>query len=231
MTLRILSGGAANGLVSALSDRVLADTGHKVKGDFGAVGVMRDRFLGGEAVDALILTRAIIDDLVASGHVDPNSVRDIGKVATGIAVLEGRSAPALATPDDLGTTLTAADTLYVPDTTKSTAGAHVASMLSGLGLAEMMAPRLREFPNGQTAMAAMVKADEARSLGCTQITEIINTPGVEYAGDLPEPYGLTTTYTAALPTGAGNAAAAERLVQILTSENVAQIRSMVGFAP
>lgn len=231
MTLRILSGGAANGLVSALSDRVLADTGHKVKGDFGAVGVMRDRFLGGEAVDALILTRAIIDDLVASGHVDPNSVRDIGTVATGIAVLEGRSAPALATPDDLRTTLTAADTLYVPDTTKSTAGAHVASMLSGLGLAEMMAPRLREFPNGQTAMAAMVKADEARSLGCTQITEIINTPGVEYAGDLPEPYGLTTTYTAALPTGAGNAAAAERLVQILTSENVAQIRSMVGFAP
>ena len=93
MTLRILSGGAANGLVSALSDRVLADTGHHVKGDFGAVGVMRDRFLGGEAVDALILTRAIIDDLVASGHVDPNSVRDIGKVATGIAVLEGRSAP------------------------------------------------------------------------------------------------------------------------------------------
>ncbi len=66
--LRILSGGAANGLVTALTASFTQATGLGVSGDFGAVGGMRDRVVQGEAVDLIILTRATVDQLAASGQ-------------------------------------------------------------------------------------------------------------------------------------------------------------------
>ena len=34
------------------------------------------------------------------------------------------------------------------------------------------------------------------ALGCTQVTEILYTPGLTLAGPLPEPFGLATAYAA-----------------------------------
>ena len=45
MQLKILSGGAAQGLVHALSPQFQAQTGCEIEGIFGAVGAMRDKLL------------------------------------------------------------------------------------------------------------------------------------------------------------------------------------------
>src|SRR5690606_34445852 len=119
---------------------------------------------------------------------------------------------------------------YVPDTAKATAGIHFAQVLADLGIEGMSRPRVREFPNGQTAMAAMAKSRDEAPLGCTQITEILNTPGVDYAGDLPAPHSLPTTYTAAVALGTLQAEAARRMIAILTAPEHAAIRQRVGFS-
>lgn len=230
MALEILSGGAANGLVSALADAFRDATGMGVDGDFGAVGVMRDRVLAGERPDAVILTRAILDELAAGGRVDPTSVRDVGRVSTATATREGAPAPDVSTADALRAALLAADAIYAPDTVRSTAGVHFAGVLDRLGVREAAAPKLREHPNGQTAMAAMAAGDDARPLGCTQITEILNTLGVRPLGDLPPGCELVTTYTAGVLADAARAEAAARLVAILTAPENAEARRKAGFA-
>lgn len=229
-TVRILSGGAANGLVSRLESTFLAKTSHSLIGDYGAVGVMKDRILAGEPVDLIILTRALVDQLVESGHVDEGSAHDIGEVATGIAVRHGEPSPDISFSDALKQVLEQTDALFVPDTVQSTAGRHVAKMLDALGLTDLIKDRLREFPNGQSAMAAMVEEGTSKSLGCTQITEILHTSGVDYAGDLPAEHGLSTVYTAAISRNATAGDAAQVLIALLTAPETAKQRQASGFS-
>jgi molybdate transport system substrate-binding protein len=230
MALKILSGGAANGLVTALTATFTEASGMGIEGDFGAVGGMRDRVLAGEAVDMIILTRAIAESLALSGHVEPGSITDVGDVVTGVAVKAGALRPDVSTGEALKTALLAADAIYVPDTEKSTAGRHVAAVLQALGLADEVADRLRCFPNGQTALRHMAAGDDTNPIGTTQITEILNTPGVTYAGDLPAEHGLVTTYTAAICKSAALPKEARTLIEILTAPAHAELRARVGFA-
>lgn len=228
--LRILSGGAANGLVSKVKKLFEAKTSQQLVGDYGAVGVMRNRIIAGEPVDLVILTRALIDELAESGHVDRGSIRNIGEVVTGMAVIHGQPISAVSSTDALRQVLLQAEALYVPDTVQSTAGRHVAKVLNALGLTEQFKTRLREFPNGQTAMAAMVRDGATASIGCTQITEILNTPGVDYAGDLPAEHSLSTTYTAAVSSRAVSATNALALIDTLTAPQAADQRRESGFS-
>jgi molybdate transport system substrate-binding protein len=230
MALRILSGGAANGLINAVRARFAAETGLTIEGDFGAVGAMRDRVTKGEPVDLVILTRAIVDDLARQGLVDPDSVADIGEVVTGVAVVASAPKPDISRAEALRAALAEASAIYVPDTTKATAGIHVARTIEKLGLKPSIGPRLREFPNGQTAMKAMAADGGTRALGCTQITEILNTPGVTYVGPLPPPHELATVYTAAVAVNAAEPEAARTLVRILTADEAGEDRRRVGFS-
>jgi len=229
-TIKILSGGAANGLVRRLEARFYRETGLSTDGDYGAVGGMVERIRGGEAVDLMILTKANIDDLTASGHVLAESARHIGRVATGISVNQGQPIPSIADSASLHRTLSAASALYVPDTRQSTAGRHILSVLGALGLAQTMQGRLREFKNGLTAMQQMALDDVPGALGCTQITEIVATPGVVYAGDLPGEHGLSTTYTAAVSSAATRPAEATIFISILTDPAEADTRRDSGFS-
>ena len=87
--IRVLSGGAAQGLVEALQPSFEAGTGCRIDGVFGAVGAMKSRLLAGEPVDILILSRTLIDGLARDGHVVGQSAKDIGAVQTAIAVRSG----------------------------------------------------------------------------------------------------------------------------------------------
>lgn len=227
MELRILSDGAANGLVNRMRGAFRERTGLDIAGDFGAVGGMRERIAGGEALDLAILTRAAIDALVAEGRLDGGSVADLGRVETGVAVKAAAELPSVADPAALAEVFRGAEALFCPDTAKATAGIHFASVLAALGLHDP--ERLREFPNGQTAMAEMAASNLSAPVGCTQVTEILNTPGVSYAGPLPPPHDLRTTYSAAIPRGAARPEEARVLIGLLTDPGAAELRRGVGF--
>ena len=82
MKLRFVSAGAAQGLVR----RLAADDGVEVEGLFGAVGAMREKLVGGEPCDVVILTKAQVADLVKDGFVALAGIADLGGVDTSIAV-------------------------------------------------------------------------------------------------------------------------------------------------
>ena len=230
-TVHILSGGAAKGLVGALEARLLALHGHTVAGTFGAVGVMKDQLLAGAPCDVLILTDALITELTASGQLRPGSARALGRVKTGVAVKAGAAQPAIDSPAELKAALQAASAIYLPDPVKATAGIHVMNVLRQLGIAEEVADRLRPFPNGATAMREMATATGDGVIGCTQVTEILYTLGVQLVGPLPRAFELATVYTAAVCTRAGAPEAALQLIDLLAGADAAALRREGGFEP
>jgi len=228
-TLRLLSGGAAHGVVDALAAQFKADTGAEITGSFGPVGGMKDRLLAGEPADLVILTNALIDELVATGQVLPDARVDLGRVHTGVAVKAGEPVPDVSSAQGLRAALGAARGIYFPDPLRATAGIHFAQVLDRLGLREALADRLRPHASGAAAMRAMSLAGGSGLLGCTQITEIVITPGVTLAGALPAEFELATVYTAAVCVRAASAPLARRLVALLGGELTRPLRARLGF--
>jgi molybdate transport system substrate-binding protein len=227
--LKVLSGGAAQGLIASLAPEFEASTGRTISGDFGAVGGMADRLRRGEAVDVIVLTAALVDALKVEGIVVADSIRPVGLVETALAVRAYDAVAPIADVGVLSQTLLMADAIFVPDTTASTAGAHVAKVLNQLGIADRVASRLRVFPNGATAMRNLAASAAARPIGCTQATEIMATPGLQLVGALPGEFALETVYTAAITTRAANAAIARSFVELLTAHDQLQARARAGF--
>lgn len=228
-TLHILSGGAAQGLVRKLQPAFEREHGCRIAGTFGAVGAMQDQLLAGAPCDLVILSEALIAQLAGRGEVVGATARPLGVVHTGIALPADAPEAEIASPAALKALLEQASAIHMPDPAKATAGIHFMKVLNALGVAAGAAAKLRSFPNGTTAMAELARAPQPGAVGCTQVTEILATPGVRLAGLLPRPHGLATTYTAAVCSRAEEAALAVHLIGALTAAEAASVRRGCGF--
>jgi molybdate transport system substrate-binding protein len=225
--LHVLSAGAAKGVVQALAGPFEAETGVRVEATFDSAGATRDAFVDDAGCDIVILPAAMQDALASRGLVDAESIAALGSVSTGVAVARGDSAPALADADALRASLLAAPALYCPDTIRATAGIHFAGVLHTLGIYEKSMPKLHAHPNGARAMAALAENGPRGAIGCTQVTEILYTPGVVLVAPLPPPFELTTSYAVAVSPRAASSARA--FAARLASRETQALRRAGGF--
>jgi molybdate transport system substrate-binding protein len=225
--LHLLSAGAAKGLVLARQGAFERASGATLHASFGAVGAMREQFAAGVPCDAIVLTRALIDALAAAGAVEAASVRDLGWVHTGVAVPNAASAVQVEDVSQLRALLQRARAIYLPDPERATAGVHAMRMLRALG--EESDERVRAYPHGAAAMAAMAQAADASAVGITQVSEILYTPGVRLLGVLPPPHQLATLYSAAVTRRAAQAGLAAELLAGLAGEEGSEMRREAGF--
>lgn len=231
--LHVLSGGAAQGLVSHLQGSFKAQHLCSISGTFSAVGMMKVALLGGAPCDVIILTDMLIAELMASGHLLPGSAKNVGIVKTGIAIKTGDKTVDVSTPEKLKATLQAAKGIYFPDPIKATAGIHVMKVLKALALELKLASKLHVYANGATAMKAMAEAEAipggSGPVGCTQITEIVYTAGVDLVAPLPKEFELATTYTAAVCANSTQPGSAAALIALMASTDTAALRLTCGF--
>jgi molybdate transport system substrate-binding protein len=227
--LKILSGGAAQGLVASVAPKFKAMTGLDIEGEFGAVGAMADKLRAGTQADIVVLTAAMIATLARENFVVAASVADIGLVETAIAIRAGDPPVSVRNTAELRKAFLAADAIFVPDIKASTAGIHVAKVLQQLDIADEVAARLKIFPNGATAMRNLAASTAARPIGCTQSTEITGTVGVMLSGSLPKGCELSTVYTAAVATQAIDAGHAQDLIDLLIGIEQRDLRERAGF--
>lgn len=228
-TLNLLSAGAAQGLVQALATQLLQEGGRRLEARFGAVGAMQEAFDTGAPCDLMVLTDAMVGTMVADGRLRAEGRAALGRVRTAVAVRAGTPHPPVATPEELAAALQAADAVYFPDPQRATAGIHFERVLRELGLLEALGPRLRTFPNGATAMRELAASPSAHPIGCTQVTEILNTPGAELVAVLPARFELATVYTAAVSSRAADPEAAARFIAMLAGPRAAALRARCGF--
>jgi molybdate transport system substrate-binding protein len=229
--LNLLCAGAVKGLVEALRERFLVEQGATIQSRFGAVGAMREALLGGAPCDVLIVTEAMLGELRADGAIAAQPFVALGEVRTGVAARAGEALPGIESAAALKASLLATPALYVPDTAQSTAGRHVVAVLERLGVAADLAPRLVVHPNGATAMRALAESGAPGALGCTQVTEILYTPGLTLVGVLPDPFGLSTLYAAGVANGGAEPALAAAFIALLAGDDAAAMRRAGGFEP
>src|SRR5206468_8626245 len=113
-TLKMLSGGAAHGLVASLTPSFKEMTGFDIDGEFGAVGAMACKLRHGAPADLVILTAAIVTMLAQANDVVAASIADVGLVETAIAVRAGDAKVSISDAESLRGALLAADEIFVP---------------------------------------------------------------------------------------------------------------------
>lgn len=229
MNIKLLSGGAASAVVKGVQAQFEQETGCTVHGTFSAVGMMHEQLVSGDPCDLVILTRPLIDKLVASGHLVAGSARSLGLVKTGVAVKAGQAHPAMDSRESLAAALRAARGIYFPDPDKATAGIHFMNVLKALGLDKTLSAAFRAYPNGATAMQAMADSSEPGLIGCTQVTEINYTPGVALVANLPREFELATDYTLGICSQSEQPELAQKLAVLLTGPASAAMRLKGGF--
>jgi molybdate transport system substrate-binding protein len=227
--LELLSAGAAKGVVEALEPAFVAEFGVTLHPTFGAVGAIREAFDRGGSCDFIVLTAAMIGALADEGRVRRDTIAPLGRVRTGIAVADGESFPAIADAGELRASLRAATAIFFPDPERATAGIHFVNVLRTLGVYDEVTPRLRPHPNGAAAMRAVSDAHQPGAIGCTQVTEILYTPGVTLVGALPGEFELATVYAAAVAISARRPNDARQFVEWLTGPRSLALRRAGGF--
>lgn len=229
--LRVLSAGAAKGVVEALAGAFEDASGATVDGTFDSAGAIRNAVTGGVAGDLVILPAPMLDTLASQGLVDGESIAALGRVPTGIAVATGDAMPDVHDAGALKSSLAAASALYCPDTTRATAGIHFAGVLRTLDLYDASLAKLATFPNGAKAMAALAAQGKQGAIGCTQVTEILYTPGVTLVAPLPAPFELATIYAVAVASNATSRGEAHAFATRLTGAQTRPLRISAGFLP
>ena len=204
------------------------DTGSEVAADFGAVGAMKAKALGGAPVDVIVLTSTMIDELIASGFVAVGRF-DLGKVGTGVAVRAGVAKPDVATAESLRAALRAASVITFPDPAVATAGKIVMACLEKLGIAEEVENRLKFFPNGNAAMNWLAVNGDTHAIGITQNTEILPIMGVTYVAPLPDAFQAKAMYSAGCVAASKQSTAAKDFISRLTSPAAKPMLAAAGY--
>jgi molybdate transport system substrate-binding protein len=112
---------------------------------------------------------------------------------------------------------------------RSTAGIHFTGVLRTLGIYDASLARLRTYPSGAKAMAALATQTAQRAIGCTQITEILYTSGVVLVAPLPAPFELATIYAVAVASSTASPHAAHAFAAHLTGGQTRALRRNGGF--
>ncbi|HLX28565.1 MAG TPA: substrate-binding domain-containing protein [Casimicrobiaceae bacterium] len=227
--LLVLSAGAAKGVVKSLANSFEADTGVTLDATFDSAGAICEAVARGNGCDLVILPAPMLGTLAAEGFVDANSIAALGRVPTGIAVPDGDPRPDMHDAESLRASLVESSALYCPDTIRSTAGKHFAGVLRTLGLLDASKAKLRTYPNGATAMAALAEQRGRHAIGCTQISEILYTPGVALVASLPAPFELSTIYSAAVSSRPSSPANARAFCARLSDHATRELRRAGGF--
>ena len=213
--IKVLSAGAVQSMVEALGREFERSSGHTLDLNFNTAGAQRDRVKGGEAADLVILSESIIADLEKLGLFVPGSVTDLGRTVTGVAIREGAPLPDISTPEAFKQALLNAKTVaYTDPKAGGSGGIMFAAMLERLGIADAVN---KKAVLGKRGTEVAVSIAEGRAeIGTTFISEVLPVKGVKVVGPLPGELHAANTYTAAIPAGSANRAAATALLRALT---------------
>jgi molybdate transport system substrate-binding protein len=218
--LKLIAGGSLAGLFKDLGPQFEKASGHTLSIHFDSTPNIIGRINAGTPFDAVVVPIDVFKDASAKSHLAEPAL-NIARVGYGVIVRTGASKPDLSTSDAFKKALLAVPS--VSSVPASAAGAYIAKVYERLGIAEEMKAKTKveALP---TAIAPAVAKGEAE-YGIF-LTNVFNAPGVELAGPFPADLQQELVFTAAVATGATEAAAGKALIDFLkTPDAVAAIKA------
>jgi len=149
-----------------------------------------------------------------------------------VAVRQGAPKPDVSSPDALKRTLLAAQSIaYVDPASGGASSIHFAKGLERLGIANEVQLKTA-FPNPKTpAEVGVLVANGEAEIGVHVSQELMSVTGIDFVGPLPGDLQDTIVFSAAIMTGAKDAAAAKALVDFLHTPESAKVIKAKGMEP
>ena len=179
----------------------------------------------GAAFDVVIMSREGLDELIAAGRIVQGSDADLATAALGAGVRAGARRPDLSTVDGVKRALLDAKLVAVP---QSTSGIYLLEkVFAQLGIVGRIKVKVTERGTQSAAMVASREAD----IAVQPVSELMNVPGVDYAGPLPDELQLIQMFCGAIVNGSREVEAARKLIRFLGSDRAAAAIRKNGMEP
>lgn len=184
------------------------------------------RVRNGEPFDIVVLAADAIEKLNADGHFAPGSRVDIARSGVAIAVAAGARRPAIDTEAALREAVLAARTIGY---STGPSGTHLVRLFERWGIAGTIAPRIVQAPPGVPVGTLVANGD--LELGFQQLSELLNLPGIDVIGPLPDDAQIVTVFSAAICKTSTQKEAARALLSFLASPQTAAAKLNHGMEP
>jgi molybdate transport system substrate-binding protein len=212
--IRLLSAAAMQTVFKQIAGDFEQSSGHRLIISYATVGGVSERVERGEAADFVIGSSLSMPALVKDGKIATGSEVTICTTGIGVVVPTGTPVPALASIDDFRrAVLDAKVVVYADPVRGGAAGVHVARVFQRLGIADRLRSQITLAAGGDITEVTLAQGKGA--LGITQISEIVQKPGVEYVGPLPDALQNDTVFVGGIPAGAPPSEAVAALVAFL----------------
>lgn len=192
----LMSGGAPKDVLLTLVPQFEKATGHRVTMQHVLVSALRQRILAGENVDVLLMPTSVLDNLETMRKILPEDRAAYGILKLVAIVKEGARHPDISSVDAFRRALVDAPSVVYSTPASTPSGAHLASMMSQLGISDIVERKVTYRPALEGGVNMV--ADGRAAIGIYPASEVVHVDGVALLGPLPEPLQLTLVYGGAI---------------------------------
>lgn len=216
--LEVMISGGFSGPYKQMLPEFEKTTGIKVVTKSGASQgsgpkTIKAQLAAGVTADVVILSREGLAELVEQKRILAGSDVDLAQAPLGLAIPTGNPKPNIATVKSFTDTLIQAKKIVVPG---STSGIYLMQdVFPRLGLMDKISVQVTE----RGSEAAAILAAKNANVAVQPSSELVNIPGVDYVGSIPESLQLIQTFAAAIVVGSPHESEAKKLIDYLSSKN------------
>jgi molybdate transport system substrate-binding protein len=227
--INVIAAGAVRGIIGGMIEDYSKQTGLKFNFTVGPTGQLREALASGKPVDLVIVAAPLLAELDGAGKIAPGSRVDLGRVGLGVVVREGTPSPDIATPEAVKMALTNAKIIaYTDPKLGGTSVEHLMKIAESFGIKDDVIRKGLISTGGDDAAAKV--AEGKADIAIVPITDI-HAKDAKLVGPLPDPIQRSMVYSAAIPTGSADPAAARAFVAAMTAPAMRDRWVKAGWQP
>jgi molybdate transport system substrate-binding protein len=211
--IHVLSSVALKAVAEELFPQFEKATHHKVDVQFAIAARQKQKVESGEPFDLIVVTPAMLDDLIKQGIVAADTRTVIARSGLGLVIKAGAPRPDIGTVDAFKRTLLGAKSITY--TKEGASGVLFAAIIEKLGIAAALAPKTQYTSVGEEASANVVSGKA--QFGVLPISEILPVQGAEVGGVFPAELQQYIVMAGGVGAKAAEGAAARELLRFLAS--------------
>jgi len=184
------------------------------------------RIYTGERFDLVFLSDTAIGRLHSANCIAADSQTDLMRSPTVIAIPQDIALPDISNEAALRATLLAAPSIGM---STGPSGVALNQLFVRWGIADALAPRLRQAPPG-VPVGGLIASGEV-ALGFQQLSELIHIPGITIVGPLPAAIAIETVFSGAVTSATPHSEAARTVLAFMASPAAAAAKQRQGMQP
>ncbi|MEO8466700.1 MAG: molybdate ABC transporter substrate-binding protein [Gammaproteobacteria bacterium] len=222
--VRVLCSVALKAVAVELFPQFEKSTNHRVTVQFALAATQKQKVEAGEPFDLIVVTPAMLDDLIKQGKVAADSRSIVARSGLALVIKAGANKPDIGTVDALKRTLL--DAKSITYTKQGASGVLFAELIQKLGVADALVSKTQYTSAGEEASANVVAG--RAELGVLPVSEILPVKGAELGGVFPGETQQYIVMAAGVSANPAQGAAARELLKFLMAPSALPVLNAKG---